>query len=93
MSRHKGPRIECTATVNPIGKRPFPDRAQLSYRNDAELSEQLRKYAKHKWPEAYQIKVDTTTRTILINGRAVAHYHLNLGHESDVEQETLGVGA
>jgi|GEM_PF-6305941 len=93
MSRHKGPRVECTATVNPIGKRPFQDRAQLSYRNDAELSEQLRKYAKHKWPEAYQIKIDTKTKTILVNGRELAHYHLHLGHEAEDMQETLEVGA
>ncbi|WP_144628917.1 hypothetical protein [Arthrobacter woluwensis] len=77
MSQRKGRRVVCTATINPIGHRPLRDVANLSYRNDEELSAQLRIFTKHHWPEAYAIKIDTSTKTILINSVPFAHYHLN----------------
>lgn len=93
MSRRKGKRITCTATVYPIGHRPMRDRAQLSYCSEGELADQLGKFARFKWPEARRIDVDVMTRTILVNGSPLAKYVLNPPRESADQPDLLGAGA
>lgn len=71
------PRIKRFAIVQPIGKPPYRDRANLDYRDNAELSMQLVMYARGKWPMPQKVTVDIHTKQILVDGTARANYSLH----------------
>jgi hypothetical protein len=71
------PRIKRFAVVQPIGHRPFKDRADLDFRDNAELATQLVMYARSKWPAPQQLAVDTHAQQILVDGTPRANYSLH----------------
>ena len=65
------------AVVQPIGHRPFKDRADLHFRDNAELQAQLTTYARSKWPAPQALAVDTHAKQIIVNGIPSANYSLH----------------
>ena len=70
-------RIKRFAVVQPIGHRPFKDRADLNYRDNSELSAQLLTYARSKWPAPQKLAVDTHAKQIIVDGSPRANYSLH----------------
>lgn len=65
------------AVVQPIGHRPFKDRADLHFRDNTELQAQLATFARTKWPAPQRIAVDVHARQIIVNGTPRANYSLH----------------
>jgi hypothetical protein len=65
------------AVVQPIGHRPFKDRADLHFRDNTELQAQLATFARMKWPAPQRIAVDVHARQIIVNGTPRANYSLH----------------
>lgn len=70
-------RVKRFAVVHPVGKPPFRDRAELHYRDNKELAEQLTTYARTKWPAPQRIDIDTHANHILVNGRQVGSFSIH----------------
>jgi len=70
-------RVRRFAVVHPVGKPPFKDRAELHYRDNKELADQIAMYARSKWPMPQQIAVDVHAQHILINGQHRASYSIH----------------
>lgn len=70
-------RIKRFAVIHPVGHAPFKDRADLHYRDNRELAAQLTTYARSKWPQPQQIKVDVHAQHILVNGTHCANYSIH----------------
>lgn len=70
-------RIRRFAVVQPVGRAPFRERAELHYRDNKELADQLATYARSKWPMPQQIQVDVHAKHILVNGHHSANYSLH----------------
>ena len=89
----RGVRKERFAVVHPIGHKPFKERPNLSYRDNAELTAQLVTFAKSKWPAPQQIAVDTHAEQILVDGVARAKFSLHEHRATEAHHEALpGVG-
>lgn len=70
-------RIKRFAVVQPIGRRPYKDRAALHFRDNLELSAQLATYARSKWPLPQQIAVDVHAKQIIVDGTPRANYSIH----------------
>jgi hypothetical protein len=70
-------RIKRFAIVQPIGRPPYKDRADLHYRDNAELAAQLTTYARTKWPAPQRIAIDVHTTQIIVNGTPRANYSIH----------------
>lgn len=70
-------RIKRFAVVQPIGHRPYKDRADLHYRDNTELSAQLLTYARSKWPAPQALAVDVHARQIIVDGTPRANYSIH----------------
>lgn len=70
-------RIKRFAVVQPIGHRPFKDRADLHFRDNTELTAQLKTYARSKWPEPQALAVDVHTKQIIVDGTPRANYSIH----------------
>jgi hypothetical protein len=70
-------RIKRFAVVHPIGHRPFKERPDLHYRDNAELQAQLVTYARRKWEAPQRIAVDVHARQIIVDGTPRANYSLH----------------
>jgi hypothetical protein len=70
-------RIKRFAVVQPIGHRPYKDRADLDFRDTAELITQLTMYARSKWPAPQRIDVDVHSKQIIVDGTPRANYSLH----------------
>lgn len=70
-------RIKRFAVVQPIGHKPFKERADLHYRDNAELQAQLATFARSKWPAPQRIAVDVHSRQIIVNGTPAANFSLH----------------
>lgn len=68
-------RTKARAVVHPINGAPFKPFADLNYRDNKELTDQLATYAKTKYPRA-KIQVDVSAKQIIVNGRLAAGYSL-----------------
>ncbi|QYC54961.1 hypothetical protein SEA_POPPER_44 [Arthrobacter phage Popper] len=69
-------RIKRFAVVQPIGKAPYKERADLDYRDNAELATQLTMYARSKW-RAQRIDVDVHAAQIIVDGTPRANYSIH----------------
>lgn len=70
-------RIKRFAVVQPIGHRPFKERADLHYRDNGELAAQLMTYARSKWPVPQKLNVDTHAKQIIVDGTPRANYSIH----------------
>lgn len=70
-------RIKRFAVVQPVGHRPYKDRAELHYRDNQELATQLATYARSKWPVPQQISVDVHANQILVDGQHRANFSIH----------------
>lgn len=70
-------RVRKFAVVHPVGHRPFKDRAELQFRDNRELAQQLSVYCRSKWPAPQKIDVDVHAAHILVNGNHVANFSLH----------------
>ena len=70
-------RIKRFAVVQPIGHRPYKDRADLHYRDNTELTAQLLTYARSKWPAPQALAVDVHARQIIVDGTPRANYSIH----------------
>ena len=70
-------RIKRFAVVQPIGHRPYKDRADLHFRDNAELTAQLLTYARSKWPAPQALAVDVHARQIIVNGSPAANFSIH----------------
>lgn len=70
-------RVKRFAVVHPVGRAPFKDRAELCFRDNKELADQLATYARTKWPHPQRIQVDVHAGHILINGAHRANFSLH----------------
>ena len=70
-------RIKRFAVVQPIGHRPYKDRADLNFRDNAELTAQLLTYARSKWPAPQALAVDVHARQIIVDGTPRANYSIH----------------
>ena len=70
-------RIKRFAVVQPIGHRPYKDRADLHYRDNTELTAQLLTYARSKWPAPQALAVDVHARQIIVNGSPAANFSIH----------------
>ncbi|QAY16091.1 hypothetical protein SEA_ELESAR_40 [Arthrobacter phage Elesar] len=70
-------RIQRFAVVQPIGRAPYKDRADLDYRDNAELATQLTMYARSKWPLPQRIDVDVHAKQIIVDGTPRANYSIH----------------
>ncbi|MCT9624312.1 hypothetical protein HWD94_04130 [Pseudarthrobacter equi] len=86
------------AVVHPVGRKPFRDRPELTYRDSKELADQLAVYCRAKWPLPQRIQVDVHAAQILINGAHRASYSLHesreaAGRAAGFPAEELGIEA
>ena len=70
-------RIKRFAVVQPIGHRPYKDRADLHFRDTTELTAQLTTYARTKWPAPQRIVVDVHAKQIIVDGTPRANYSIH----------------
>ena len=70
-------RIKRFAIVHPVGHRPFKDRAELQYRDNRELAEQLTRYCRSKWPMPQKIQIDVHAGHVLVNGAHRANFSIH----------------
>lgn len=70
-------RIKRFAVVQPIGHRPFKDRADLHFRDNTELQAQLLTFARSKWPAPQALAVDVHAKQIIVNGTPRARYSIH----------------
>lgn len=70
-------RVKRFAIVQPVGHRPYKDRADLHFRDNKELTAQLSVYARSKWPVPQQIQVDLHANQILVDGRHRANFSIH----------------
>lgn len=70
-------RVKMFAVVQPIGHRPYKDRADLHFRDNNELSAQLLTYARFKWPAPQALAVDVHAKQIIVDGTPRANYSLH----------------
>jgi len=70
-------RIKRFAVIQPVGKAPYKDRANLHYRDNQELTAQLATFARTKWPLPQQISVDLHARQILVDGQHRANFSIH----------------
>lgn len=70
-------RIKRFAVVQPIGHRPYKERADLHYRDNAELTSQLLTYARSKWPAPQKLAVDVHAKQIIVDGSPRANYSIH----------------
>ena len=70
-------RIKRFAVVQPIGHRPYKDRADLHFRDNAELTAQLLTYARSKWPAPQALAVDVHAQQIIVNGSPAANFSIH----------------
>ncbi|WP_160665376.1 hypothetical protein [Pseudarthrobacter sp. ATCC 49987] len=70
-------RVKRFAVVQPIGHRPYKDRADLHFRDNLELSAQLATYARSKWPAPQMIAVDVHAKQIIVDGSPRANYSIH----------------
>ncbi|MBT2594757.1 hypothetical protein [Arthrobacter sp. ISL-72] len=70
-------RIKRFAVVQPIGHRPYKDRADLHYRDNNELSAQLLTYARSKWPAPQALAVDVHAQQIIVDRIPRANYSIH----------------
>jgi len=91
-------RIRRFAVVHPVGRKPFRDRPELTFRDSKELADQLITYCRSKWPMPQKIQVDTHAAHVLINGVHRASYSLHesreaAGRAAGFTTEELGIEA
>jgi hypothetical protein len=70
-------RVKRFAVIQPIGKKPYRDRADLHFRDNLELSAQLATYARSKWPEPQKIAVDVHSGQIIVDGTPRANFSIH----------------
>lgn len=70
-------RIKRFAVIQPVGRAPYKERADLHYRDNNELSAQLVTYARTKWPAPQTLAVDVHAKQILVNGTPRANYSIH----------------
>jgi mRNA-degrading endonuclease HigB of HigAB toxin-antitoxin module len=70
-------RIKRFAVVQPIGHKPFRERADLHYRDNTELTAQLTTYARSKWPLPQKLAVDIHARQIIVDGTPRANFSIH----------------
>lgn len=86
-------RVKLFAVVQPIGHRPFKERADLHFRDNNELSTQLRTYAMRKWPAPQRVAVDVHAKQIIVDGTPRANYSLHEYRAAELVTPALpGVG-
>lgn len=61
-------RIKRFAIVHPVGRAPFKDRAELHYRDNKELADQLATFCRSKWPMPQRIDIDIHAGHVLVDG-------------------------
>jgi hypothetical protein len=87
-------RVKRFAVVRPVGTKPFPERPDLVYRDNRELTDQLTNFAKQKWPAPQQVTVDVFASQIIVDGRVAGDYSLHEHIDRGDRTEALpGVGA
>lgn len=70
-------RLKRFAIVQPVGHRPFKDRAQLHYRDNSELAKQLALYCRTKWPMPQKIQIDVHAGHVLVDGAHRANFSIH----------------
>lgn len=70
-------RVKRFAIVQPVGHRPYKDRAALHFRDNKELATQLSTYARSKWPVPQEIQVDLHAKQILVDGQHRANFSIH----------------
>lgn len=70
-------RVRRFAMIQPVGHAPFKDRAELHYRDNRELVQQLTTFARSKWPVPQTIDIDVHAKHILINGVHRANFSIH----------------
>lgn len=70
-------RIKRFAVVQPIGHRPYKDRADLHFRDNTELTAQLLTYARSKWPAPQALAVDVHAHQIIVDGTPRANFSIH----------------
>jgi hypothetical protein len=70
-------RLKRFAVVQPVGRAPYKARAELNYRDNRELSDQLATYARTVWPAPQKISIDVHTRQILVDGEHRANFSVH----------------
>ncbi|QSZ49379.1 hypothetical protein [Arthrobacter sp. D5-1] len=65
------------AVIQPIGHRPYKDRANLHFRDNSELTAQLTTYARTKWPVPQKVAVDIHAKQIIVDGTPRANFSLH----------------
>lgn len=70
-------RVKKFAVIQPVGHRPYKDRAELNFRDNHELAAQLATFARSKWPVPQQIRVDVHAKQILVDGLHRANFSIH----------------
>jgi len=70
-------RIKRFAVVWPVGRAPFKDRAELHYRDNKELADQLATFCRSKWRMPQRIDIDVHAGHVLINGAHCASFSIH----------------
>lgn len=70
-------RIKRFAVVQPIGQKPYRERADLHFRDNLELATQLAIYARSKWPVPQKIAVDVHSEQIIVDGTPRANFSIH----------------
>ena len=70
-------RVKRFAIVQPVGHRPYKDRADLHFRDNKELANQLSTFARSKWPVPQLIQVDLHAKQILVDGQHRANFSIH----------------
>lgn len=70
-------RIKRFAVVQPVGRAPFRDHAELHFRDNKELAVQLQTFCRAKWPVPQEIKVDVHAKQVLVNGVHRANFSIH----------------
>ena len=70
-------RVKRFAIVQPVGHRPYKDRADLHFRDNKELATQLSTFARSKWPVPQLIQVDLHAKQILVDGQHRANFSIH----------------
>lgn len=72
-----GARVRAEAYVQPKNHRPYKDPAQLHYRDNRELVQQLTTYVRTKWTTADRVDIDVRTMEVMVDGVAVANFAIH----------------
>lgn len=82
-------RVKLFAVVQPIGQRPFKEHADLHFRDNTELTAQLRTYAMRKWSAPQKVAVDVHAKQIIVDGTPRANYSLHEYRAAEPETPAL----